>query len=1514
MTVQKKLQTVWRHVTKCHFVFIRDDEVRKMSVLNINKSATFDKSGSVLSGGLYDRRMGPIDAEEKCLTCNLSINLCSGHPGFIELPVPLYKPSNFRSLCKIIQLICINCLDIRISSKEILKFQHSIKMITSKEAKTEKLTKHREGQLKDKKTNHYHDNHHSISRFVPIEYCSAVSSGSELVVTRECIKKLLNKTHPSVCYRCNDSSPMVAKRGSNMLSVELKLTNNLQRGKNHISKYFRLLTVSDVENIIQLLWGKNWFLLGLFHPIRNNGDSTKFSHTIKTPGKELFFLRCLVVPANRYRPLSRNGKDIFEHPKNLILHRIVSLSADIKKFAKLDEHVVKLVNGWLELQIIVNCLSESNLDGMTNAQFNGVREIIEKKEGIFVKSLMGKRVNFAARSVLSPDPYIDGNEVGISPSLAMMLSIPSVVTTHNVKSSLQLVMNGSESHPGANAIEDNCGQITLLSKKNHKGRVALARSILIANGTNTYGKLRKQGVTIYRYIQDKDMVLVNRQPTLHKPGILAQYVRVLENERPIRIGYANCHALNADFDGDEINLHVPQSLLCQSECVTIVQADHHFVVPTNGRLIRGLIQDQIIAGILLTKRDTFLEESVFMQLFYFATRAQGLLELTNLVYFPAIMLPTKLWTGKQLLSAIMKYLFRDILNITFIKSTKFLMTNLLGAESEEKDFFLWKNEVISGTLDKGTGGLLQVLHELCGEKVSGYFLTAVSRLLMHYLHLSGFSCGVDDLALSAPMEKIRANFCSHSEAFAIHSSAEVVGRQGLSQSDIRNKQLLRDKVCSLILDTLCLYQIDFRTANIERDDAVLNGLRASPMVLITLIMPIGFKKNKLFKNCMTLMTLSGARGSIINFSQISCMMGQQELEGTRVPVMLNGKSLPCYKPFDLSARSGGFVCDRFFSGLKPQEFFFHSMAGRNGLIDTAIKTSRSGYIHRCMVKTLESLKTHYDMTVRDDTDSSIVEFHYGDDGVDSTQTSKDFYNVVESDNTNYLCQILSANSTPKAILQMQKKGHELYVENELQQTDFATVRKPDGYTLRKQSPLNARYFSSVPGILPNSVAEYIDYFRFSSRDSKTFRSAEVLGMLNIKLMRTMICAGEGVGIIAAQSLGEPATQMTLNTFHAAGRKDSNVTLGIPRLREILLFSKAGPNTEDFTVEMLSCACLKHLEYLCRKKIPLEIASCVSYLSIETHRTSIDCITKNKNNRLLHFGIHHQKFPLTFEIIVRFLGLWLKDFSTSPIQRSKRSSGSGKMNIAQGAKRVVSGQRSLASIHSQCPFKDFERTFVRMEWSGSFESYPKICHFLEDYIDCSGFHHCVLSSQHSTHLDLFQVTKQIDTTPTEIWMDVARLETWTLSQKYPLVLQIHHIEPYRNYDCADLIECRTIFFDEIRKMMEIYGIEAARCNLSLEIHILFEAYGTSTGARHLGLVADFLFQQGIMRQCNRQSMIFSSSPLQQISFETAGHFLLASCMSRSADSLMSPSACVAFGRKVPFGTGWCEILYDFDTRY
>ena len=211
--------------------------------------------------------------------------------------------------------------------------------------------------------------------------------------------------------------------------------------------------------------------------------------------------------------------------------------------------------------------------------------------------MMGKRVNFAARSVISPDVFLNGGEIGVPPYFASQLSFPERVTPWNVERLREAVIAGPGRIPGAIAVEDERGRVVLL-RKDKKSREAIAKTLYASahigagsvSATNPAAAQYGGGKIVYRTMTDGDFMLTNRQPTLHKPGMMGHRARIMRAERTIRFHYANCSTFNADFDGDEINLHLPQDHLGRAEGLDIVHADQQFFVPTDGKPLRGLIQ------------------------------------------------------------------------------------------------------------------------------------------------------------------------------------------------------------------------------------------------------------------------------------------------------------------------------------------------------------------------------------------------------------------------------------------------------------------------------------------------------------------------------------------------------------------------------------------------------------------------------------------------------------------------------------------------------------------------------------------------------------------------------------------------------------------------------------------------------------------------------------------------------------------------------------------------------------
>lgn len=393
-------------------------------------------------------------------------------------------------------------------------------------------------------------------------------------------------------------------------------------------------------------------------------------------------------------------------------------------------------------------------------------------------------------------------------------------------------------------------------------------------------------------------------------------------------------------------------------------------------------------------------------------------------------------------------------------------------------------------------------------------------------------------------------------------------------------------------------------------------------------LPLGLVK-KFPDNNLQLMVESGAKGSTVNTMQISCLLGQIELEGKRPPLMISGKSLPSFPIYDSSPRAGGFIDGRFMTGIQPQEFFFHCMAGREGLIDTAVKTSRSGYLQRCLIKHLEGLSVGYDSTVRD-FDGSLIQMYYGEDGIDIS--SSQFLNkeqmdflvdnkdvIVNKEILDFLKQNSDLRKTRKVsrkIRKWEKKyGNPLtkhrtggflkfsadnyqdgpnckIIKSSCGRTkasvslmkkwirvDEETKKNYETMHLKCPDPVASKYRLDLEfGVLTERLENLIDHY-VESKTANITRD-DLREVICTKVMKSMCPPGEPVGLLAAQSIGEPSTQMTLNTFHFAGRGEMNVTLGIPRLREILMM--ASKNIKTPTMEIPFRSDVQNLTKLAEK--------------------------------------------------------------------------------------------------------------------------------------------------------------------------------------------------------------------------------------------------------------------------------------------------------------------------------------------
>ncbi len=595
---------------------------------------------------------------------------------------------------------------------------------------------------------------------------------------------------------------------------------------------------------------------------------------------------------------------------------------------------------WELLQYHVTTYFDNAVSGIPPARHRSGRALrtlaqrLKGKEGRFRSNLSGKRVDFSARTVISPDPNLSMNEVGVPEQIAKILTIPQRVTTWNIEEMKQLVIRGPDQHPGANYLIRTDGRRVDL--RFVKDRTIIADTI-------------EPGFIVERHLDTGDIVLFNRQPSLHRMSIMAHEVRVMPY-RTFRLSLFVCPPYNADFDGDEMNLHVPQSEEARAEARVLMRVQEQILSPRFGGPIIGALQDYISAAFLLTRKSSLFTETRVNQLLATAGYSGELPP-------PAILNPVKLWTGKQIFSVFIP----GGISLSF-KANICRKCKVCTKEDCEYDSYvvIRDGELIFGVVDErafGAGEADSLFHRIIKEKgptTARKFLDSVGRLLVRLITDRGFTMGLDDVSLPREVEQ-RIKIILEKANEKVEQLIETYRRGEL---DANPGQTLLETLEQRIQATLAE----------ARDSA---GAVAGEHLGL--------------ENAAVIMAQTGARGSRLNLSQMAAVVGQQSVRGGRISRGYQGRTLPHFERGDLGARARGFVTSSYKSGLDPIEYWFHAAGGREGLVDTAVRTSTSGYMQRRLMTALQDLKVESDGTVRT-APGRIVQFRFGDDGVDPSKS------------------------------------------------------------------------------------------------------------------------------------------------------------------------------------------------------------------------------------------------------------------------------------------------------------------------------------------------------------------------------------------------------------------------------------------------------------------------------------------------------------------------------------------------
>ena len=658
---------------------------------------------------------------------------------------------------------------------------------------------------------------------------------------------------------------------------------------------------------------------------------------------EMFIWQYIPAPPVCIRPSVQQDGASTEDDITSKLSDIVHVNSLIREGLQSGQPVQTIMEQWDFLQIQIAIYVNSDVPGLQQPTYGksirGFCQRLKGKQGRFRGNLSGKRVDFSGRTVISPDPNLSIDEVAVPELIAKNLTYPEKVSRYNLDKLRARVRNGANKWPGANYVI-----------KKEQGFKQFLR----------YGKLSLHaenlqiGDIVERHLEDGDIVLFNRQPSLHKLSILSHYVKVRPH-RTFRLNECVCNPYNADFDGDEMNLHIPQTEEARAEAIELMGVKHNLVTPKNGEPIISAIQDFITAAYLLSSKDNFYDRKTFINICMYMVGAEMQLDLPP----PAVLKPVTLWTGKQIFNVMMRPNKESPVKVNLDAACReYRAVAGQPRDLDKNDGWLCirNSEVMCGVMDKSTIGsgkknsVFYVVLRDYGPDAAVEAMGRLAKLSARWLTNQGFSIGISDVYPGATLTGLKMKLIetAYVECDALIEKFKL-GRLERKQGHTEESTL--ESTISKILTDVRKEAGDNCIAQLSRWN--------SPLIMAT----------------------SGSKGSNINVAQMVAVVGQQIIGGERVADGFQDRSLPHFPKNARQPPSKGFVRNSFFTGLNPTEFLFHAISGREGLVDTAVKTAETGYMSRRLMKSLEDLSTQYDDTVRNSS-SNVVQFQYGDDKLD----------------------------------------------------------------------------------------------------------------------------------------------------------------------------------------------------------------------------------------------------------------------------------------------------------------------------------------------------------------------------------------------------------------------------------------------------------------------------------------------------------------------------------------------------
>jgi len=1436
-------------IDKIEFCIYTNKDIKKYSVVSsdpfgINLAESYE-SYEPKKGGLVDLRLGTSDIYLPCLTCGLNSIECPGHFGHTELVLPVFHFGFLNHLKNILQTICLKCSKILVEKPEKIKNNNK------------------------KPENRY--------------------------------KEIKNLTkHANYCFHCGVPVPKIKKEIKDNGSIKIIIEREImvtpeQNDESQFKKTLReSLSPLNCYNILKNISDNDALLLGF---------------NIKLFRPEDLIIKNFPIPPVIIRPTSRidfMSSGTLEDSLTLKISDIILknkyLRRQLEKETLNNELSIYTQDTLSLLQLHTAIYFDNESSNLPRSEFKAggrltksISERIKGKAGRVRCNLMGKRVDFSARSIITSDPYINIDQVGIPKKIAMELTIPEEVTPQNIKFLLELVKNGRDIYPGANFI---------LRTNYRDGKLEVQKIDL---------KYRKKeiklniGDVVERHCVNNDYVLFNRQPTLHKPSMMGHKIQVLDNDKlfTFRMNVSVCQPYNADFDGDEMNIHLAQSVQTRNELKRIASVQYQIVSVKNSKPIIGCQQDALSGSYMLSTLNKKLKGwEIANMLCNTSTKLKYNIDLS------------KEYSGNEVFSFIIpEDINIDQKNIEVINGNivrGYLSKKALGSEGNSIIHFIW---------DK------------YGPSKTRNFIDDSQKLILNFLLYNGQTCGFKDVYIDQ-------NINNKIEQYISNKILE--SKYNITQFENDIEQLPLD-----IIENSLSSELNIVQGNIGQ------------------MLENYFDNNNFFKIASS--NYSGAKGSTINIAQMSGVLGQQSVEGERIKKKIEGRTLIYFHKDDDTPEGRGFVKSSFLKGLRGFEFFYNSMGGREGAIDTAIKTALTGYISRQLIKGLEDLIIRYDGTNRN-SKGIIVQLIYGENGINQSNQSNININILEMNNEKLLEKLCFNNEEIKILeknLKISNKqltnynnNYLLKLKNLRDQLRLIHMKATLNFTQLndifmmpinlfritqdfKNKSINNKIIDLEPEFIENKIDELLNdydirlitsikpndkFLKQSDRQLKFLLEIalyeylspkkcifvyklnkklflELINDIKINFIKSIVEPGEMIGILAAQSLGEPTSQMTLNTKHFAGVAGrSSANMGVPRIQELLHYSKS-IKTPQMTIYFKSpyksdrSTLNKVISYFKHLNIRQLISSAEIYYDINDKKLSQILIDDNVSNP---FYVNNQKtdiynLPFVFRIKFNIEKLIDKEITLLDIKTKFISHWYKNYNNTKNLKKL---EKDIISRISRCAILSTnainKNQIIHIRFNMISFNYNIITEFLKMILDD-------ITLKGIENINSIEPIEENVMTFNNDTGDIVR------NKEYMVITNGINFEKLKLIKGIDFTKTRC---NDINTIYRLYGIEATRQILLYEITTTYNMSGVNINHNHLSVLVDQMCHSGDIISMDRHGLLkIENDPISRASFEkTMDHFINAALYNEK-DSLKSLSSSIAVGKVIPGGTGAFELLLD-----